>query len=121
MRRARGFTLPEVMLALVVLTIGFAAALRVWLGLTDAVATGRRWSAMSAAAGAEVARLERDYLAAAPACVPPAAGSRFAPGGIGLSWTVAPDSASVGITLEVRAALARRALVDTVVTAVACR
>jgi len=121
MAKRDGFTLPEVMIALVVLAIGLAAALRVWLGLTHNVAIGRRWTAMSAAAAAELARLERDYLAAAPACVPPAAGSRFLPGGIGLNWTVAPAAASLGITLEVRAALARRALVDTVVTAVACR
>ncbi len=121
MRRRLGFTLSEVMLALVVLGIGLAAGLRVWLGAAGAIAAGKRWSAMSAVAAAEIARLERDYLAAAPACVPPASGSRFAPGGIGLTWTVAPDSASLGITVEVRAALARRALVDTVVTAVACR
>jgi len=121
MRRRTGFTLSEVMIGVVVLTVGLAAAARVWHGLIHNVAMGRRWTAMTAAAAAELARLEREYLAAAPACVPPAAGSRFLPGGIGLTWTVAPGAASLGITLEVRAALARRALVDTVATAVACR
>lgn len=117
----RGFTLFEVLIALVVLSLGAGAVFRVILASTAAVDTGRRWTAMAIAAASELARLERVYRNGAPRCAPPPAGSLLGPDGVGLSWTVAGDSVVATITMEARATSARRPLADTIVTGVVCQ
>ena len=117
----RGFTLLEVMFALIVLTVGLSLLARVTMTTTHATALGRRWTAMAAAAERELVRLEREYRGLAPNCVAPLAASRTTPDGVGLDWRVRLDSAAVAITLEVRARAAGRVLIDTIVTGFPCR
>lgn len=116
-----GFTLLEVMFALVVLTLGLSLLARVTLVTSQATARGRRWTVMAAAAERELIRLERDYRLAAPNCVPPPSASRTTPEGVGLDWSVRPDSVHIEVVLEVRGLAAGRALMDTIVTGFPCR
>jgi prepilin-type N-terminal cleavage/methylation domain-containing protein len=116
-----GFTLYEVMVAVVVLAIGSVVLWRLAVATSSAVALGRRWTAMAWAADTEVARLERIYRVARPACVPPPSGTRLTPDGIGLDWRVAGDSGQIRIVVSARARSSGRSLEDSVVTAVSCR
>ena len=121
MIRRTGQSVLEVLFAVVTLTIGFTALLRIWIAETNAVGVGRRWTAMTAAAATELALLETSYRSAAPSCALPAPGTRYTPDGIGLTWTTADSSGQMVVQLEVRAAQARRTLVDTVASLVPCR
>jgi Tfp pilus assembly protein PilV len=121
MVRRSGQSVLEVLLAVVTLTIGFTALLRVWVAETDAVGVGHRWTAMTAAAASELAELEAAYRAAAPACALPASGSNYTPDGVGLTWSTVDSAGQLAIVLEVRGAGARKILIDTVTTLVPCR
>ncbi len=117
----RGFTLLEVLFALVVLTVGLCLLARVTMITTQAAALGRRWTLMATAAERELIRLERDYRLLAPNCVAPMAGGRTTPEGVGLDWLIRADSVALKVTLEVRGLAAGRVLVDTIVTGFPCR
>jgi Tfp pilus assembly protein PilV len=119
--RRRGFVLLDIMIAIIVFAIGVSAVVRLFLGATEAVSQGRRWTAMAAAASREIVRLERAYRSLAPGCQVPAPGTAFTIDGVGLTWTAAGDSVGATLSLEVRAASARRILVDTVVSGLVCQ
>ncbi len=121
MIRRRGITLLEVLIALVTLMIGFAALLRVWLPVTDAVGAGRRWTLMTAAAANQLARLEQAYRLGAPSCGLPPSGAGYTAEGVGLAWTTVDSAGQLAVLLEVRALQGRRTLVDTLVSLVPCR
>jgi len=116
-----GFTLLEVLFALVVLTLGLALLARVTIATSEAAALGHRWTVMATAAERELIRLEREYRLAAPSCVPPLSASRTTPDGVGLDWLIQPDSAHVEVILEVRGLAAGRVLMDTIMTGFPCR
>jgi prepilin-type N-terminal cleavage/methylation domain-containing protein len=120
-RLAAGFSLVEVMIAVVLLGLVTAVAVRAIAGATEGVAIGRRLTAMAWAAESEMVRLEREYRRGSPACGVPVSGSRVTPDGIGLDWTVTGDSVRVRIAIEVRAAAARRSLRDSLTTTIRCR
>jgi Tfp pilus assembly protein PilE len=119
--RSRGFALLDLLIAVVLLLIGTTAVTQLFLGATEAVSQGRRWTAMAVATSREVARLERGYRTLAPGCLVPPAGTSLSTDGVGLRWTAAGDSIAAIVTIEVRAASARRVLVDTVVAGFFCR
>ncbi len=121
LNRARGFALLDVMIAVVVFVIGATAVIRLFLGATEAVSQGRRWTAMAVAASREVARLERGYRTLAPGCLVPPAGTALSVDGVGLAWTATGDSIGATITMEVTAVSARRILIDTVVAGFLCQ
>jgi hypothetical protein len=120
MAGGRGFALTDVIWSLVMLGIAGSAALRGAMTVTRSVAEGGRWSALAAVAGDVLARLERDYRRAAPACTSPPGGVQGGPG-VAVSWTVTTLGPAIEIELELRSAVGSRALVDTVVTRVHCR
>ena len=117
----RGFSLIEVMIAVLLLAMAVTGFVRAALVGTGAVAAGRRWTAMAAAADSEVGRLARDYRAASPACVVPPPGSRVTADGVGVDWTISGDSIRAAVLVEARALTARRALIDTITTVVRCQ
>ncbi|MGE0442168.1 MAG: prepilin-type N-terminal cleavage/methylation domain-containing protein [Gemmatimonadales bacterium] len=117
----RGFTLLEVLAALVMLALLGSLVVRLTMANSRAVAAGRRWTAMATAADREAAALALRYRSTAPACLPPPAGSAYTAEGVGLAWRVAGDSARIELTVEARALSAGRPLVDSVRTAVTCR
>jgi prepilin-type N-terminal cleavage/methylation domain-containing protein len=117
----RGFTLLEVMIALVVLLLATEIVVKAALETSRAVSLGRRWQAMASAAQSELVRLEQDYRRGRPGCVPPPSGARYTPAGVGLDWAISGDSTTVAVTLEARAAAAGRPLIDTISTTLSCR
>lgn len=116
-----GFGLLDVLLALVVVLVGSVAMARLGLATADAVALGRRWTAMAAAAESELVRLEREFRIGRPGCAPPSSGSRVTADGVGLTWSVGGDSLTARVVLEVRAKTSRRSLFDSVATTLSCR
>jgi prepilin-type N-terminal cleavage/methylation domain-containing protein len=121
MARSRGFSLVEVMVAIVTLSIALMALLKLWLFVAQSVGTGRRWTAMAAAAATEIARLEASYRALAPSCAVPPSGSRYTPDGVGLTWVTSNAAGQLAVVLEVRAAVSRRVLLDSIRTRAPCR
>ncbi len=117
----RGFSLIEVVVAVVLLAMAVSGFIRAVVEGTGAVATGRRWSAMAIAADSEVGRLARDYRATSPICLVPPPGSRVTPDGVGVDWAVAGDSVHLAVTVEARALVSRRALIDTISTVIRCQ
>lgn len=116
----RGFSLIEVLVATVLLAMAVAGFSRAVVTGTGAVAAGRRWTSMAAAADSEVGRLSRDYRAAAPLCLVPPPGSRVTPDGVGVDWTAVGDSARLAVTVETRALAAGRSLIDSVEAVIRC-
>lgn len=121
MSRQKGFSLFELMVAIVMIGISLTALIRAVGHSAEVSGRARRWVQMTAAVTSQLARLERGYRLAAPSCVLPAAGASTTFDGIGLTWALGGDSVSATITIEARAAVARRTLVDTVITAVGCQ
>ena len=121
MATRRGITLLEVTIAIVTLSIGFTALIRIWMGLIALVGSGRRWTLMTAAASAELERLERLYRSGAPTCTVPPSGFTYTPDGVGLTWTTVDSAGQLGVEIEVRAREGRAVMVDTVATVVPCR
>jgi len=116
-----GFSLLEVMTAVVMLAIASIVALKASVETGHAVAIGRRWTAMARAVDTELARLERGYRMARPNCLVPGSGSGYTPEGVGLVWSVRGDSTLIELSIEARARAAGRVLVDSVRTRVSCR
>ncbi len=119
--RESGFSLIEVMIAVLLLAMAVTGFVRATLAGTGAIAAGRRWTAMAAAADSEVGRISRDYRAASPDCRVPPPGTRVSPDGIGVDWTVTGDSIRLAVLVEVRALATRRPLIDTLTTVVRCQ
>jgi prepilin-type N-terminal cleavage/methylation domain-containing protein len=117
--RSRGFTLLEVLLALLVITLGLLG-LAGTLGPIAALAGEGRLRARSAVVlESRVDRLRAELLGAAPACAPPGAGMQLHEDGVIERWSA---SASPGI-IELRVEAARpgkRPSTDTVVTRLPC-
>lgn len=120
-RRPSGFSLFEVLLAVVTFAIGATALLKLVAQTAEVTGMSRRWLAMMAAVESQSAQLERAYRQAAPGCALPAPGAATTVDGVGLGWVVTGDTVAATITIEARAALARRTMADTFVTAVTCR
>ncbi|MDX2061404.1 MAG: prepilin-type N-terminal cleavage/methylation domain-containing protein [Gemmatimonadales bacterium] len=116
-----GFSLLEALVAVSLLALSVVVALRFTVATTHGVAVGRRWTAMAEAVESEVVRLERDFRAGRPGCVPPAPGSRLTADAVALDWAVAGDSVLIQLVVTARAAAAGRTLADSVATSVSCR
>ena len=121
MRRASaGFTLLEVLLALLVLTaglLGFAGT----LGPVSALAgQGRIHSRAAMLMGSRVSRLRSELQAGAPGCVLPAAGSAMHPPGLDESWASSRSSNIVELQIVVRFRLPRRTAAETLTARFPC-
>jgi prepilin-type N-terminal cleavage/methylation domain-containing protein len=113
MRRTHsGFTLLEVLVALLVITVALLGLLGTLGPIAALSGEGRHRGRAALALASRADRLRADILAAAPACLAPSAGSRRHPDGFAESWRA--TSLGTGIELTV---IAGR---DTLVTRVAC-
>lgn len=109
----RGFTLLEVLLATVVITVGVLALLSAFTTSAALVGQGRRASLAALHLASRLDQLRAEVEAARPGCRAPAAGSRAHGPTLQESW-------SAGVTggvVEVVAAFGA----DTAVTRVSCR
>ena len=121
MRRASaGFTLLEVLLALLVLTVGllgFAGT----LGPVSALAgQGRIHSRAAMLMGSRVSRLRSELQAGAPGCVLPAAGSAVHPSGLDESWQGSRSANIVELRIVARLRRPRRIEAETLITRFPC-
>jgi prepilin-type N-terminal cleavage/methylation domain-containing protein len=120
MRRRTGFTLLEVLLALLVITVGLLG-LAGTLGPVAALAgQGRIRGRIALLVASRLDQIRAALIAGAPACAVPAEGVVRHADGLVESWTA--GSGSGVIEVEVRAGLpaGRRALTDTVRTRMPC-
>jgi prepilin-type N-terminal cleavage/methylation domain-containing protein len=119
-RTRRGFTLLEVLLALLVLTaglLGFAGT----LGPISALAgQGRVHSRAAVVVASRVSRLRTELQAGAPGCVLPAAGSAMHPSGVDESWQSSLSVNIVEFRIVVRFRLPRRTPAETLTTRIPC-
>lgn len=117
-RRPAGFSLCEVLLALLVITVGllgFAATLGPSAALTG---QGRAKGRIALVLESRMDRLRRELSAGAPACLPPASGSLLHPDGVLEAWS---SAASAGvIALRVQAGIPGKGAPDTLLTSLAC-
>ena len=121
MRRApAGFTLLEVLLALLVLTtglLGFAGT----MGPISALAgQGRTHGRAAVVLVSRVSRLRTELLAGAPACVLPAPGSALHPSGLDESWDSSLSANIVEIRIVAQFRLPRGIQAETLSTRFPC-
>jgi type II secretory pathway pseudopilin PulG len=118
-RRIMGFALFEVVLGLAVLAIAGPAIARGIVGVTRAVADGRRWTEAAFQGQSVVRELEAAYRAGAPACVLPPAASRAARG-VRVAWWGLDVGTAADLWVELRVG-PRAGSVDTLRARVTCR
>ena len=121
MRRASaGFTLLEVLLALLVLTaglLGFAGT----LGPVSALAgQGRIHGRVAVVLASRVSRLRTELQAGAPGCVLPAAGSAVHPSGLDEAWVSSLSANIVELRIVARFRLPRRTPAETLIARFPC-
>jgi len=121
MRRApAGFTLLEVLLALLVLTtglLGFAGT----MGPISALAgQGRTHGRAAVVLVSRVSRLRTELLAGAPGCVLPAPGSARHPSGLDESWESSLSANIVELRIIARFRLPRAIRAETLSTRFPC-
>lgn len=121
MRRATaGFTLLEVLLALLVLSIGllgFAGS----LGPISSVAgQGKIQGRAAWVLVSRISRLRTELLAGAPGCVLPASGSAQHPSGLDESWESSLSTNIVELRIVTRLRLPRGIEAETLVTRIPC-
>jgi prepilin-type N-terminal cleavage/methylation domain-containing protein len=117
---AAGFTLLEVLLALLVLTtglLGFAGS----LGPISALAgRGRIQGRAALVLASRVSRLRTELLAGAPGCVLPAAGSALHPSGLDESWASSLSANIVELRIVARFRLPQGIEAETLITRLPC-
>ena len=117
---AAGFTLLEVLLALLVLTtglLGFAGT----LGPISALAgQGRIQGRAALVLSSRVSRLRTELLAGAPGCILPASGSALHPGGLDESWESSRSANIVELRIVARFRLPRAFVAETLITRFPC-
>ena len=119
-RPGRGFTLLEVLLALLVLTaglLGFAGTLG---PLTALAGQGRIQGRAAVMLGSRISRLRTELQAGAPGCVLPAAGSAQHPSGLDEWWQTSLSGNIVEFRIVARFRLPRRIESETLITRVPC-
>ena len=115
-----GFTIAEVLLAVVLLTVGVLALVGAAAGTSRMIAKGRHGTMATAALAGRIEELHRIAGATVPSCSGPEWRSdSTSEAGVSLRWDVLDDT---GIARRVRLILRHRgvATADTTMTAVLC-
>jgi prepilin-type N-terminal cleavage/methylation domain-containing protein len=119
-RPTAGFTLLELLIALLVVAIGllgFAGT----LGPAAALAGDGRSSVQAAVVlASRLDRLRVAIQAAAPSCLPPAPGQELHPGGVTESWRAEAGEGLILVRLEAVRRRSRGAQTDSVVSRIPC-
>lgn len=116
--RSTGFTLLEVMVALLIITIGVLGLAGTLGPITALAGEGRARGRAALALESRLNRLRAELLRSAPACVAPAAGSQRNPDGIVESWSAAPRAGLIEI--EIVAVAPKSRMADSLVTRLSC-
>ena len=119
-RGSSGFTVVEVLVAVVVISIGLLALAGSSAAAARMLAGGRQATLAAEAAERRLEELRRQAHAAAPACPAPASGSVSGSDGIDERWAVLAGSGTAVLRVIVTRHTSRGDVTDTLATAVAC-
>lgn len=119
-RSRSGFTLFEVLVAVIITTIGIGALLGTLTASAALAGDGRRMGRAAALLASRADELRAQVAAAAPGCSAPASGSTAGVEGIVEAWSTAVRGNVVDLVVEARYRRRGRPVADTVVTAVSC-
>lgn len=120
MRSGHGFTIIEVLVAIVLLELGVLALIHSYAGTTRMIGRGRLAALTAATAQTRLERL-RQAVAQAPApCSPVADGNAVYPTGINESWHVGIGARSAELTVIVSYPVTDHVVTDTFTTTAAC-
>ncbi len=121
MRRARlGFTVLEVLVAMLVLGIGIVALIGSSALVSRMIGQGRRTTHAVQVAERRLELLRQQAVTTVPLCAGLAGGSASQPGGITEQWQVVPSGATTLLRVVVTYPSGRGWSVDTLATAIAC-
>lgn len=115
-----GFTLFEVLVAVVITTLGIGALLGTLTASAALAGDGRRMGRAAALLASRADELRARVAAAAPGCSAPSAGSSPGVEGIAEAWSAAVRGNVVDLVLEARYRRHGRPVADTLFTAVPC-
>jgi prepilin-type N-terminal cleavage/methylation domain-containing protein len=121
-RRKEGFTLVEILVALVVLAVGVLALVGSSAVSVRMVGRGFDDTSVSQVASARLEWLRQLAGSTSPGCTHPGfAGDSAVTGGIAEAWTVAPAGVARQVALALRYRAARGVVHDTVFAIMLCR
>jgi prepilin-type N-terminal cleavage/methylation domain-containing protein len=115
-----GFTLVEVLVAVVITTLGIGALLGTLTASAALAGDGRRMGLAAVLLASRADELRARVAAAGPGCSAPAAGSAPAAEGIVEAWSASVRGNVVDLVLEARYRRHGRPVADTLLTAVSC-
>jgi prepilin-type N-terminal cleavage/methylation domain-containing protein len=121
MRRAiAGFTLLEVLMAILVVSVGLLGFIGTLRRVASLAAEGRARGRAAIQLTSRVSRLRSEVLGGAPGCVVPVAGSALSGSGISESWTATLANRLVDVQITASIPRARGVIADTLVTRIPC-
>ena len=115
-----GFTIFEVLVAVIITTIGIGALLGTLTASASLAGDGRRIGRAAALLASRADELRAQVTAAAPGCSAPASGSFAGVDGIVEGWSATVRGSVVDLVLEARYRRRGRLVADTLVTAISC-
>ena len=115
-----GFTLVEVLVAVIITTVGIGALLGTLTASAALAGDGRRMGRAATLLASRADELRAQISAAAPGCSAPSSGSSAGVEGIVEAWSAVVRGNVVDLVLEARYRRRGRLVADTLVTAVSC-
>lgn len=119
-RTVAGFTLLEVLVAILIVTVGLLGFAGTLGPVASLAGEGKARGRAALHLTSRISRLRSELLASAPDCLVPVAGSELSGAGITESWTASLDHRLVEIRIIVMLPRARGGIVDTLVTRIPC-
>jgi prepilin-type N-terminal cleavage/methylation domain-containing protein len=119
-RSSAGFTLLEVLLALLVLTAGLLGFAGTLAPISALAGQGRIHSRAAVILASRISLLRTELQAGAPGCVLPAAGSAVHPSGLDESWVSSMSAGIVELRIVTRFRLRRGIGAETLITRFPC-
>ena len=119
-RNASGFTLIEVMVAVIILSVGILALASGSGAVYRMLGAGKRSTKAAAIASERMELLRRQANATNPRCSAVAGGSATRPGNVTETWTVAGTGSSRTVKVWVRYPTSRGTTADTLFTTLPC-
>jgi prepilin-type N-terminal cleavage/methylation domain-containing protein len=121
MRRGTdGFTLLEVLVAILIVTMGLLGVVGTLGPVASLAGEGKARGRAALQLTSRLNRLRSELQALAPDCVAPLAGSELHGAGIRETWTAFHDGRLVEVQITVTAPRARGEITDTLVTRIPC-
>ena len=119
-RNTSGFTLVEVLVAVILLSVGILALASGSGAVFRMLGAGKRSTKAAAVASERLERLRRQANATNPRCTALASGTATRPGNVTETWTVTGSGLTRDLQVWVRYPTSRGSTADTLFTTLAC-